>query len=101
MLNTKSQSDSISYSSGMLSNREINCEDNCVIRLYIIKITKELTKDILINQSILEGLIRAMPQLTECNLLYLYLHTFRLFFKPSSMYKSIFLSTLDVQIGLH
>jgi len=39
------------------------------------------------NQSILEGLIRAM-QLT-------------LSFKPFSVYKSIFLSTFDVQIGSH
>jgi len=49
MLNTKSQSDSIPYLCGMLGNRDISCEDNCVIRLHIIKITKELTKDILIK----------------------------------------------------
>jgi len=37
----------------------------------------------------------------DAALYYLYLHTFRLSFKPSSVYKSIFLSTFNVQIGLH
>jgi len=38
-----------------------------------------------------------MPQLTERNQLiyYLYLHTFRLSFKPSSVYESTFLLTFD------